>query len=48
MKLKRFLTGVLQRRNGPQRLRPPAAAEGATTKDNTPVWKTGTGSITIP
>ena len=25
----------------------PAAAEGATTKDNTPVWKTGTGSITI-
>ena len=48
MKLKRFLTGVLSAVMALSVCAlPAAAAEGATTKDNTPVWKTGTGSITI-
>lgn len=47
MKLKRFLTGVLSAVMALSVCALPAAAEGATTKDNTPVWKTGTGSITI-
>lgn len=49
MKLKRFLTGVLSAVMALSVCAlPAAAADGnATTKDNTPVWKTGTGSITI-
>lgn len=48
MKLKRFLTGVLSAVMALSVCAlPAAAAEGATPKDNTPVWKTGTGSITI-
>lgn len=48
MKLKRFLTGVLSAVMALSVCAlPAAAAEDATTKDNTPVWKTGTGSITI-
>lgn len=47
MKLKRFLTGVLSAVMALSVCALPAAAEGTTTKDNTPVWKTGTGSITI-
>lgn len=48
MKLKRFFTGVLSAVMALSVCAlPAAAAEGATTKDNTPVWKTGTGSITI-
>lgn len=49
MKLKRFLTGVLSAVMALSVCALPAAAAegGATTKDNTPVWKTGTGSITI-
>ena len=49
MKLKRFLTCVLSAVMALSVCALPAAAAegGATTKDNTPVWKTGTGSITI-